>query len=162
MIGFALQDAHTAPVVPVLAAVTADVKPAGEPLLCISTGFGTRRRIFSGSLRALLGFIVRRPADAVQLLAAASFLAALAVAAHKVLQLLGFFLRDADTCAMEPVGAQVATDVKPGRKRQLLRQQPASVMSDVQEMVGAERTWTRRRAFCRYSTVWCPSCDLLR
>lgn len=117
-----------------------------------------RRQTFGRFLCVLLRFIVRRPADAVQLLAAASILATLAVVAHKVLQLLGFFLCDADACAVEPVGAQVAADVKPARKTQLLR--PAS--DDVEERVGAERTWTRRRAFCRYSTVWCPSCDLLR
>lgn len=68
--------------------------------------------------RVVLGLIVRRSTDAVKLLAARSLLAALAVAAHKVLQLLGLFLCNTYAGPMEPVGAQVTANIKP-RKVQI-------------------------------------------
>lgn len=62
---------------------------------------------------ALLGVVVRRPADAVQLLAALSLLPTFTVVTHKVLQLLGLFFSDSYAGAVEPVGAKVTADVEP-------------------------------------------------
>lgn len=66
--------------------------------------------------RALLCVVVRRPTNAVQLLVALPLLAAFAVVAHKVLQLLGLLFRDPHAGAVEPVGAKIAPDVEPARE----------------------------------------------
>lgn len=62
----------------------------------------------------LLGLVVRRSTDAVELLRAA-FLCPLALGANVVLHLPGVFFSDANASAMEPVGAEIAADVEPRR-----------------------------------------------
>lgn len=92
MVGFALQDAYAAAVVPVLAAVTAYV----EPVCGIHTDIQncdkrlvknkqTSQKIILCQLKVILGLIVRRSTDAVKFLIARRLLATLAVTAHKVL-----------------------------------------------------------------------------
>lgn len=61
---------------------------------------------------SLLGLIVRRLTDAVQLLRAA-LLAPLTLHADVVVHLFGLLLRDAHTVTVIPVGAKVAADIKP-------------------------------------------------
>lgn len=60
----------------------------------------------------LLGLIIRRLTDAVQLLCAA-LLAPFTLHTDVVVHLFGLLLRDAHTVTVVPVGTKVAADIKP-------------------------------------------------
>lgn len=68
------------------------------------------------SCGSLLGLVVWRLTDAVQLLCAAR-LAPFTLHTDVVVHLLGLLLRDAHTLSMIPVGTQVAANVEPLEKK---------------------------------------------
>lgn len=70
------------------------------------------------SCSSLLGLVVRRLTDAVQLLCAA-FLTSFTLHTDVVVHLLGLLLRDAHTVSVIPVGAQVAANVKPSERKRI-------------------------------------------
>lgn len=99
----ALQNSHAAPMEPVLAFITANVKSV---TLHDNVGYFFENPIRGGYL---LGFIVRLFAQAVQFLRLASMLA---FATHKLVDFLGLLLGDSNAVPVEPIMAQVTTDVK--------------------------------------------------
>lgn len=69
----------------------------------------------SHSSKYLLGLIIRRLADAVELLRAA-LLTPFTLHTDVVVHLLGLLFCDADTLSMIPVGTQVTANVKPSQR----------------------------------------------
>ncbi len=118
------------------------------------------------ALQNSLCLVIGRPADTVEF-SCRLLLVQLAVVTHVAHHVLGAILRDANTRAMEPVGAQIAPDVEPEQQTQVqgnplthankADQSQTRVLScsfaDAHRHSFDKLTWTCRTAFCRCSKV---------